>query len=157
MKLEFKNITQELEQNKQFLKDFLQDEIIQKGIVKTGTLANSVRVEGQENKDGLSYFITMKDYGYFQDAGVNGTKERIIKDPKSYFDPGQFRSIIIGGNLPFPVRRAIANKGIKARPFIQSALDRFEELTTKTIESEGIKDIDDTIEGIFVKQGAIVK
>lgn len=167
MKLEFKNTNQQLQQNKQFLKDFLQDEIIQKGIVKTGALASSVVVEGKETKTGYDYRITMKDYGYFQDSGVRGTigpmggKGFTAPNPKSFFEPQVgFTSIIPWkprSPLPFPAAVAISQRGIQPRPFINYALDRFEKLTGETIQREGIKDVDKSIEGIFLKQGGTVK
>ena len=165
--MKFDNINKTLKQNEQFLKDFIVDEIIQKGIVKTGVLARSVEVVGNENQDGISYAITMPEYGYFQDSGVKGRvgpkngKGFTTPNPKSFFSPGTgFKSIIPWKPrtpLPFPAALAISQRGIEQRPFINYALDRFEEKLGKDIESEGIKDIQGNIEGILVKEGATVR
>lgn len=165
--MELENINKTLKQNQQFLKDFIIDEIINRGIVKTGTLARSVEVMATENDEGISYAITMPEYGYFQDSGVKGRvgpmggKGFTSPNPKSFFAPGTgFTSIIPWkprSPLPFPAALVVSQRGIAPRPFINYALDRFEEKIGKDIEAEGVKDIQNNIQGILVKEGAIVK
>mgnify|MGYP007055439491 CR=1 FL=1 len=98
------------------LEEALVDGILQEGLLKTGELGRSVRVNYDERKEVFS--IKMEDYGYYQDSGVHGIERRQPKNPESLFNPGQFRSYVIGGPLPFPVRKSIAQKGFRPRPFI---------------------------------------
>ena len=91
------------------LQEALVDGILQEGLLGTGELGRSVRVRYDEQKEEFS--IRMEDYGFYQDSGVSGIKRRQPTNPESLFNPGQFRSQVIGGPLPFPVRRSIAEKG----------------------------------------------
>lgn len=155
MKLD--NIRGVLKQGAQFLEDNLVDGIINEGLMKRGTLARSVQVIYREDQNEPSYTIKMEDYGFYQDSGVNGTKRGIVADPQSYFRPGQFRSIIIGGDLPFAVRKSIAQKGFRPRPFIIPAVNRTIGLLEKPLTEAGGEDIDIEINELFTKNGAIVK
>lgn len=117
-----KIIQQALEIMGERLVEVLQAQIITEGLFKTGNLANSVTHVVTDDK--LS--ITMNDYGIYQDSGVygsNSTKNQVVASPKSLFTPGQFKSKVIGGPLPFPVRYSIAQKGLKPRPFILPAYE----------------------------------
>jgi hypothetical protein len=155
MKLD--NIRGVLKQGAQFLEDNLVDGIINEGLMKRGTLARSVQVIYREDQDQPSYTIKMEEYGFYQDSGVSGTKKSIIANPQSYFNPGQFRSIVIGGDLPFAVRKSIAQKGFRPRPFIIPAVNRTIGLLEKPLTEAGGKDIDIEINELFTKNGAIVK
>ena len=77
------------------LEEALVDGILQEGLLKTGELGRSVRVNYDERKEVFS--IKMEDYGYYQDSGVHGIERRQPKNPESLFNPGQFRSYVIGG------------------------------------------------------------
>jgi hypothetical protein len=96
----------------------IQAQIVKKGLFKTGNLARSVeyRVLGKVMT------ISMVDYGIYLDSGVKGTtKNTVVPDSNSLFAPGQFKSKVIGGPLPFAVRKSIAQKGLEPKPFILPA------------------------------------
>ena len=69
----------------------------------------------------------MLNYGVFQNYGVDGTKEaRATGVEKGVFGlPAgarfKFKSQTIGGSLPFPVRRSIAERGLKPKSFFSIA------------------------------------
>ena len=154
--MEIKNIRNTLEQFTQFLEDNLKDGIISQGLLKTGDLAKSVRVEFKDDEKEPRFSISMLNYGFYQDSGVNGTKIRQPESPESLFSPGQFRSKVIGGPLPFPVRMSIAEKGFRPRPFIVPAVNKtVQSLSEKLIEA-GEEDINEEILEIFKVNGAIV-
>jgi hypothetical protein len=155
MKLD--NIRGVLKQGAQYLEDNLVDGIINESLMKTGNLARSVQVQYREDQNQPSYTIKMEDYGFYQDSGVNGTKRSIVSNPQSYFNPGQFRSIVIGGDLPFAVRKSIAQKGFRPRPFIIPAVNRTIQLLEKPLTEAGADDLDIEINELFTKNGAIVK
>lgn len=155
MKLD--NIREVLKQGAQYLEDSLVDGIINESLMKTGKLARSVQVIYRDDQDQPSYTIKMEDYGFYQDSGVNGTKRGIASNPESYFSPGQFRSVVIGGDLPFPVRMSIAQKGFRPRPFIIPAVNRTIQLLEKPLTEAGADDLDIEINELFTKNGAIVR
>ena len=155
--MEIKNIREVLEQGAEFLKDNLVDGIINQGLLKDGNLGRSVKVQYTDDKKEPSYLIQMEDYGYYQDSGVKGTKSWNFAPQESYFEPGQFRSKVIGGNLPFAVRKSIAEKGFRPRPFIIPAVQRTIQNMEKPLEDAGVEDIFDNIDTFATKNGAIVK
>ena len=155
--MEIKNIREVLEQGAQFLEDNLKDGIINQNLLNTGTLARSVNVVYRDDQKEPSYTIKMEDYGFYQDSGVSGTKRPISPNPESYYEPGQFRSVVIGGNLPFAVRKSIAQKGFRPRPFIIPAVQRTIQNMEKPLTEAGAEDIDIEINELFMKNGAIVK
>jgi hypothetical protein len=134
------------------LEEALVDGILQERLLKTGELARSVKVKFDERTSEFS--IRMEDYGYYQDSGVHGTKVRQPFNPESLYDPGQFRSKVIGGPLPFPVRKTIAEKGFRPRPFITMAVERTLGSLEDDISDAGLIDIDKDIINIFKKNGA---
>jgi len=152
--MEIKNIREVLEQLAQFLQDNLKDGIINKGLFKTGRLANSVQVRYEDNDKEPRFSLTMENYGFYQDSGVNGTKSKINPNPESLFDPGQFKSKTIGGNLPFAVRKSIAEKGFRPRPFIVGAVNRSVENYADKLIMAGEEDINDEILDLFKLNGA---
>jgi hypothetical protein len=89
----------------------------------TGALQASIGFE--VTTDSLS--LEMLNYGIFQNYGVAGTKENpaigveggIFGIPAGY--RFQFKSQTIGGSLPFPVRRSIAERGLKPKKFFSIA------------------------------------
>lgn len=156
--MELENIKGVLKQGAQFLQDNLVDGIINQGLLKRGDLARSVNVQYQENNDEPSFIIKMEDYGFYQDSGVKGTKQwNYSPNPESYFDPGQFRSVVIGGDLPFAVRKSIAQKGFRPRPFIIPAVNRTIQNMEEPLTDAGAKDIDIELMMFATKNGAIVK
>lgn len=155
--MELENIKGVLKQGAQFLQDNLVDGIINEGLLKRGTLARSVDVQYQENNNEPSFIIKMEDYGFYQDSGVRGTKSWNFAPQESYFPPGQFRSSVIGGDLPFPVRKSIAQKGFRPRPFIIPAVNRTIQSLEQPLTDAGAKDIDIELMMFATKNGAIVK
>ncbi len=91
----------------------------------TGNLKSSISF--QVTQDSLS--IEMLDYGVFQNYGVGGTKSSpiglkpveggIFGIPENH--RFQFKSQTIGGSLPFPVRRSIAQRGLQPKSFFSIA------------------------------------
>lgn len=136
------------------LEEALVDGILQERLLKTGELARSVQVKFDERTNEFS--IRMEDYGYYQDSGVHGTKQKQPSNPESLYDPGQFRSKVIGGPLPFPVRKTIAEKGFRPRPFITTAVQRTLGSLDEELSDAGLIDIDKDIIDIFKKNGAKV-
>lgn len=53
--------------------DSMIDEIKAAAPVNTGALKSSIKSDIKLNDDGFSVDITMLDYGYYLDKGVNGT------------------------------------------------------------------------------------
>ena len=113
-------INKVLKDTARVLQEALVDGILQQRLLKTGELGRSVKVSYDEQNS--SFDIKMEDYGFYQDSGVNGIRVKQPSRPESLFDPGQFRSRVIGGPLPFAVRKSIAEKGFRPRPFIVPAV-----------------------------------
>ena len=158
--MEIDNIKKVLKDNVVMLEAMLKDGIINKGILNTGKLGNSVRVTpSQEGEDEVGFSISMEKYGYYQDSGVMGTKKKFTPNPESLFNPGQFPSIIPWKprtNLPFPVAKSIAEKGFRPRPFIVPAVKRLLENIEPELFEAGGKDINEEIKGLFQQNGATV-
>lgn len=146
-----------LEEAGRRLVEILQDNIIQEGLLKTGALARSVKYN-VTNNDNPTLDIRMNDYGVYQDSGVNGIKQRVIPSPESLYNPGQFSKSIIGGPLPFEVRKSIAQKGFRPRPFIVKSYKQvMEQYLDEALLGAGEEDINKTITATFVKNGAILR
>jgi hypothetical protein len=88
----------------------------------TGALKSSISFE--VNQDSLT--LEMLNYGVFQNYGVDGTKESRAKN----IEPGwfginetrfKFKSMTIGGSLPYPVRKSIVERGLKPKSFFSVA------------------------------------
>ena len=139
------------------LVDILQDNIIQEGLYKTGALVRSVKYRVTDNNN-PTLDILMENYGVYQDSGVNGTEKNVIPSPESLYTPGQFKKDVIGGPLPYQVRKSIAELGFRPRPFIkQSYKQLMDSYLDEALLEAGEEDIDKTITATFVKNGAILK
>ena len=148
-------INKVLKEAQRRLQEALVDGILNQGLLKTGTLANSVRVIYNEKEQELITY--MQDYGVYQDSGISGTKFPRSGDPKSLYKPGKFKSPVIGGNLPFGARVSIAQKGFRPRPFIVPAYDRVvEQYLDEALLEAGVTDIDNSITNIFKTNGGKV-
>ena len=148
-------INKVLKEAQRRLEEALVDGILNQRLLKTGTLANSVSVRYDERNQELITF--MEDYGVYQDSGVSGTKSVQSPNDKSLYRPGQFSSKVIGGNLPFAVRKSIAQKGFKPRPFIVPAYDRVvEQYLDEALLEAGATDIDNSVTNIFKTNGGKV-
>jgi hypothetical protein len=98
----------------------------------------------------------MEDYGFYQDSGVSGIRRKQPRNAESLFQTGQFRSEVIGGSLPFPARRSIAEKGFRPRPFINPAVERTSANLEGPLTEAGLEDIDEMVLDIFKQNGAQV-
>ena len=152
--MEIKNIRKVFDQLAQFLQDNLKDGILNQGLFNQGTLANSVKVEYQDSDKDPRFSLTMENYGFYQDSGVNGTKSGFSPNPESLFSPGQFKKKTIGGGLPFAVRKSIAEKGFRPRPFIVPAVNRSVENYSDKLLEAGAMDINEEILNAFKLNGA---
>jgi len=147
-------INKVLKDTARVLQEALVDGILQKDLLKTGELGRSVKVTYDEQNS--SFDIRMEDYGFYQDSGVSGIRIKQASNPESLFNPGQFRSKVIGGPLPFPVRKSIAEKGFRPRPFIVPAVERTIANLEEPLSEAGLEDIDNMILDIFKTNGAKV-
>ncbi len=146
-----------LEEAGRILTEALQDEIINEGLLDTGALARSPRFKVQLINGNPELLIFMDDYGFYQDSGVKGVgQNRVTPNGESFYPPGQFKSEVIGGPLPFPVRFSIAQKGLKPRPFITKAYNRAIQWMNENIIENEEDMIDNNISKIFSTNGAIV-
>ena len=152
--MEIKNIREVFKQLAQFLQDNLKDGVINQGLFKTGKLANSVKVEYKDDAKEPRFSLTMENYGFYQDSGVNGTIGKFSANPESLFSPGQFKKKVIGGPLPFAVRKSIAEKGFRPRPFIIPAVNRSVENYSDKLLEAGAEDINEEIINAFKLNGA---
>ena len=149
-----KNVNKVLKDYARVLQEALVDGILQEGLLGTGELGRSVRVNYDENKEVFS--IQMEDYGFYQDSGVSGIRRKQPRNAESLFQTGQFRSEVIGGSLPFPARRSIAEKGFRPRPFINPAVERTSANLEGPLTEAGLEDIDEMVLDIFKQNGAQV-
>lgn len=113
--------------------------------VNTGRLKASLQAR---IIDGQFLGITMLDYGYFQNFGVEGTantKTQYGVDPivKTFLPPAngdtyKFNSNkkMIGGDLPFGVRVSIHRNGLTGKRFFdtEAIVDRVVELVEQNLE-----------------------
>jgi len=131
-----------LEQAGERLVDILQDNIIQEGLYKTGALVQSVKYQvTDDNNPTLS--IKMKDYGVYQDSGVNGTGQpKYPANPESLYEPGQFKNRV---------------SGFRPRPFITKSYKQLmDNFLDEALLKAGEEDIEKTIQATFTKNGAIL-
>ena len=113
----------------------------------TGALAGSIKTMVNVARDIITISTKMFNYGYFQDSGISGTKERVSKNPQSFNPPGKFTGNwkMIGGNLPYGARVSIYKKGIQPQPFIVPA-------TNQVMDSVGYQALaDDIADNIALK------
>ena len=148
------NINEVLKEYARVLEEALVDGIIQEGLLNTGELGRSVRVNYDEQNE--SFSIRMEDYGFYQDSGVHGLRRRQPKNPESLYNPGQFRSSVIGGPLPFVARKSIAQKGFRPRPFINTSVERSSANLEQPLLEAGLQDVDELVLDIFRTNGAKV-
>ena len=113
----------------------------------TGALAGSIKTFVDILRDKITISTKMFDYGWDQDSGVQGVKERINKNPQSFQPPrkfsGKFKMIGPVSFAPWgdskksksksaAIRTSIYNKGIEPQPFIVPA-------TNQVMDSVGYK------------------
>lgn len=95
-----------------------------------GALKSSISVDVSPT----AFAIEMLDYGAYQNYGVKGTKNNTQQKEVEVGLPNagneyQFGSQTIGGDLPFGVRKSIAERGLNAKGWFSIA-----ELTTEVTE-----------------------
>ena len=90
----------------------------------TGALGNSISYQVKNTKEGTQLIRTMDKYGDYVDSGVKGTKTSYASNPKSIWGQGQFKAKAISpkSGLKLPVRIAIAQRGLKPKPFIGTSI-----------------------------------
>ena len=144
---EFKNIEKVMERGAQLYADAIRDSAIQQRLFKTGQLAQSIQGETYSRQGKIGIQVSMEDYGLYQDSGINGIKQTVPKSGYSFYPPGQFRSKVIGGPLPFAVRKSIAENGLKPRPFIVTDLTQVtENFLVPQLTEAGVQDIEQFVE-----------
>lgn len=107
----------------------------------TGALKSSISFE--VNQDSLT--LEMLNYGVFQNYGVGGTKSSPVTlkrvEGGIFGIPAgtrfRFKSLTIGGSLPYPVRRSIVERGLQAKSFFSIA-DITQEVTQRLEEEINI-------------------
>ena len=113
--------------------------------VDSGALRDSLRAR---IIDGQFLGISMLNYGYFQNFGVQGTSNEktqygVDEVTKTFLPPrnGDKYSFdsskqLIGGDLPFGVRKSIHKKGLNGQQFFDTAqmIDRIVEITNQNFE-----------------------
>ena len=154
--MEIKNIREVLQNSTTMLRDVLVDGILNQGLLKTGRLANSVQVSYEDDEVEPNFRITMEDYGIYQDSGVSGTRSGYGMNPESFYSPGKFKSKVIGGPLPFVVRKSIAEKGFRPRPFIVPSVRKLLQNLQPELIQAGADDIDLEIKELFKTNGAAI-
>lgn len=100
----------------------------------SGDLARSIE---KRMIDSYTWGIYFNDYGYYQNFGVVGTENKTNQVSVANFVPSEYRpsagdkygfkSRMIGGDLPFGVRVAIARDGLNAKkwfPVTDEQLDQ---------------------------------
>lgn len=107
-------------------------------LTQIGTeITTSVRAKAPEDTGALkrsiqfgvtptSLTLEMLNYGIFQNYGVDGTEQSPARGVERGFGVSEgyrfsFKSQTIGGSLPFPVRRSIAQRGLKPKSFFSIA------------------------------------
>ena len=107
----------------------------------TGALKSSISFE--VNQDSLT--LEMLNYGVFQNYGVGGTKSSPVTlkrvEGGIFGIPAgtrfRFKSLTIGGSLPYPVRKSIVERGLQAKSFFSIA-DITQEVTLRLEEEINI-------------------
>jgi hypothetical protein len=123
----------------------------------TGKLSNSVKANLIKTETGFSVSVEMEDYGYYQDAGVNGVGYNQTKAGKADRRFKVNKSIVTGSPFSFRDKRppasafasytsnigeqyAIANsvykRGIKPKNFIKPVADKVELDIAKYLEED---------------------
>ena len=113
----------------------------------TGRLRNSIGYSITESGNSYQIRLGYLIYGVFQDLGVNGT--RVNRG-----SPFSFRSQTVGGNLPFAVRKSIAEKGLRAKNWTQLNPQEEEQINEKIQDLFGM-DLDELFNTILKKTDVI--
>lgn len=118
-------IPQALEKIGQLLKGEM-GKSIQSQTSGTGALERSIKYEVKQTPTGYDLIRGMYKYGDYVDSGVKGTETKYNSNPKSIYPQGQFKKPIISkqSGLPYPVRIAIARRGLKPKPFIGTSISQ---------------------------------
>ena len=144
---EFKNIEDVMERGAEMYADAIRNSAIEERLFKSGQLARSIQGETYSRAGKVGIQVSMEDYGLYQDSGINGIKQSVPSSGESFYPPGQFRSKTIGGPLSFAVRKSIAEKGLKPRPFIVKGLTQVtENFLVPQLTEAGVKDIEKYVE-----------
>ena len=144
---EFSNIEKVMKLAANRYEEAIRDSAIQERLFKTGQLAQSIQGETYSREGKIGIQVSMEDYGLYQDSGINGIKQSVPSNGESFYPPGQFRSKTIGGPLPFAVRKSIAEKGLKPRPFIVQGLTQVtENFLVPQLNEAGVQDIEQFVE-----------
>jgi hypothetical protein len=107
---------------------------IQQQTSGTGALENSITYQVKDTPEGTQLIRTMDKYGDYLDSGVKGTERSYASNPKSIWGQGQFKSKAISpkSGLKWPVRIAIAQNGLRPKPFIGSSI-------SSTMDNQGLE------------------
>ena len=119
----------------------------QKAPKDTGRLRNSIGYSITQSGDSYGLRIGYLYYGVFQDLGVNGTKV-------NRGSPFSFRSRTVGGDLPFAVRKSIAEKGLRAKNWTQLS-DAEEDQMNKKIQDMFGMDLEELFNTIITKSDTL--
>ena len=144
---DFQNIERVMEEGAKLYADAIRNSAIEERLFKSGQLARSVQGETYSREGKIGLQVSMEDYGIYQDSGISGIKQKVPRNGQSFYPPGQFRSKVIGGTLPFAVRKSIAENGLKPRPFIVRGLTQVtENFLVPQLNEAGVKDIEKYVE-----------
>lgn len=113
----------------------IEDEIRNRAPRDTGALGDSIAASFEQTSTGFTIGISMLDYGYYQDQGVNGINQN-WGSPFSYRDkmPPASAFAKYGGN-GYPIAKSIYENGIRPKRFIEPVLDdNIERLATYAAE-----------------------
>ena len=152
---DFPGIAKVVKQAAPLYAESVRDSAMEEGLFKTGNLASSYSATVTERGNKIAIQISGEDYGVYQDSGVNGLSKSWPAAGESLYPPGQFKSKVIGGPLPFAVRKSIAENGLKPRPFIQRGIDRVtNNFLIPKAEEAGVDDIANIIipPSIYIKE-----
>lgn len=97
----------------------------------TGQLKSSIQLQ---LLDPYTWGVSFLQYGLFQNFGVRGTQSdpgTFATSGPSFGTPYQFKSKTIGGDLPFAVRKSIAQWGLKPQPWFLMPGETLDLLTTR--------------------------
>lgn len=132
--------------------DAMVEEIKSAAPVSSGDLKNSIQADIKLTEDSYTVDILMKDYGEYQDKGVNGTQvswgspysfgkmiptsaldKWVVK--KGIAPRGNNGEFLSRSGLKFAIARSIMIKGIKPKNFIEPNIDpKLEGLANLTAE-----------------------
>ena len=150
---DFQNIQQVLDAAGKLMADAMRDGALAKDLFATGELARSITYQPTPQQEGVFGFqIVMEDYGLYQDAGFFRPAGR--KPPVQPIIDWLQRKLITPPegmstrSFAFLIQAKIGREGalIKARPFIQPAIDGVvNNFLIPKLEEAGVKDIENSI------------